>query len=120
MINKKFYKTLIPFCCIILFIIFIYLIINHWEYYFFIFNKDRGRYESLIEIRSYKKYKKLVRLINDNPNNIKKDPFNNKKIEYSKEFDLFYSIGPDCVDQFMKIEYDPTNGVFSVGDIKIR
>ena len=31
-----------------------------------------------------------------------------------------YSIGPDRIDNFAKIIYDPTNGTFSTGDIIIK
>ena len=45
------------------------------------------------------------------------DPFSGQP--YRMINDNFYSIGPDGKDDRLRIIYDPTNGTYSAGDIKI-
>ena len=48
------------------------------------------------------------------------DPFSLQSYLWSAEEECFYSIGPDQKDEQNAIEYDPTNGVTSSGDIGWR
>jgi hypothetical protein len=77
------------------------------------------RSECLSEHEAKKKYLKLMKSIDDNKLDIDNDPFSEKELKYLEQKNIFYSIGPDRVDQRLKTIYDPTNGVFSAGDIKV-
>ncbi|MEN6626313.1 MAG: hypothetical protein ABFD69_08820 [Candidatus Sumerlaeia bacterium] len=59
-------------------------------------------------------------LVGSNAN--QNDPFAQKPMNAIRETTstLIYSIGPDYADQRGAISYDPTNGIFSGGDILIR
>jgi len=51
-----------------------------------------------------------------------KDPFSGyiPKYNFSANMATLYSIGPDLVDNGGKLEYDPTNGTLSAGDITVN
>lgn len=50
------------------------------------------------------------------------DPFSNQRPAYivSGRTATLYSIGPDLIDGKAKLEYDPTNGLISAGDITLN
>ena len=92
----------------------------HIPHFIFFFENWNKRSESLSEIKTYKKYKLLKKSIGENEINIHKDPFTENGLKYLNHSNTFYSIGPDRVDQKLKILYDPTNGIFSSGDIMVK
>ncbi len=59
-------------------------------------------------------YEKLVSYY-CRPINRKNDPFTGKK--YLEINGVSYSVGPDGIDNGLKLIYDPTNGTISPGDI---
>lgn len=86
----------------------------------FFMNDWEVRSESLLEYYAWKKYRELKLSIQNNSENIYDDPFSEDGLKFSNQFDIYYSIGPDRVDQFLEVIYDPTNGVFSAGDIEVK
>ena len=54
--------------------------------------------------------------ITDFPNDLK-DPFSNENYLWNAETRNLYGVGPDCNDDHAEVNYDPTNGILSSGDI---
>lgn len=56
------------------------------------------------------------------PAGIPLDPFTSAplRVEAGQEGVNLYSLGPDRTDQFAGVDYDPTNGTLSAGDIVVR
>lgn len=56
------------------------------------------------------------------PKGLPRDPFSSATLRYRSDPSLFtcYSVGPDRRDNGGVVEYDPTNGTFSAGDIILR
>jgi len=58
------------------------------------------------------KNKEIHELLNMN------DPFTSSTLKCQKG--IIYSIGPDLIDNYSYIRYDPTNGIISSGDIIVK
>ena len=58
-------------------------------------------------------------LQNDKDERYNRDPFTTKPFltVERNNVKIYYSMGPDRIDHKAKVLYDPTNGIFSAGDI---
>lgn len=54
------------------------------------------------------------------PNRSHLDPFTDEAFLWDASTEEFYSIGPDETDHGNLLQYTPTNGIISVGDISLR
>jgi len=116
--TKKVLYWILPFLLVPIIIQVLRLIVapnivffqNNWE----------ERYESQREGITWKKYNEFKKSIKINSDLINTDPFGKGKLKISEKYNKFYSIGPDRVDNFLEVIYDPTNGVFSSGDIEVK